>query len=141
MTDNRTMTDADLRACMDAEAEAIAAAETDEDDGASLPDHVKVSRPGRARSRVLQVRLNPDEYEALERIAAVRDLPVSTIARAQLLEMVRSERSRDAEAESDNVEDLFEDVSDLLAKLEESVKRRLEGRATAGPDTTTGAGT
>lgn len=123
-----------LRARMDAEAEAIAAAETDEDDGSPLPDHVTVSRPNRARSKVLQVRLNPDEYEALERIAAARDLPVSTIARAQLLDLVRSESSWDA-GESDNVEDLFEDVSDLLAKLEESVKRRLQERATAGPGT------
>lgn len=41
------MSDDELRARMIAEAEAIAAAETDEDDGAPLPAHVKVTRPGR----------------------------------------------------------------------------------------------
>jgi|GEM_PF-1003111 len=52
-----------------------------------LPDHVKVSQPGRARSRVLQVRLNPDEYQALQELADQRNLPVSTIAREQLLKL------------------------------------------------------
>lgn len=45
-----------------------------------IPAHVKVSR-GNPRSRVLQVRLNPDEYAAIERIAERRGLPASTVAR------------------------------------------------------------
>lgn len=56
-----------------------------QDQDAPLPPHVKVSRPNRARSRVLEVRLNPDEYEALELLAKGRGLPMSTIARALLL--------------------------------------------------------
>jgi hypothetical protein len=44
---NRTVND-ELRAPMAAEAEAVFAAETDEDDGAPLPDHVTVTRPNRA---------------------------------------------------------------------------------------------
>jgi len=61
-----------------------------------LPAHVEASRPGHARSKMLHVRLNPDEYEALERIAERRELPVSTIARAQLLKLIASERSTGA---------------------------------------------
>lgn len=61
-----------------------------------LPDHVKVSRPGRARSRVLQVRLNPDEMEAVERIAAQRDLPPSTVARDWLLRMIAQDQRQGA---------------------------------------------
>lgn len=86
------MNDDELRARMNAEAEAIAAAETDEDDGAPLPDNVSVSRPNRARSRVLQVRLNPEEYEAVERVAAARGLPVSTVARDWVLRSLNQER-------------------------------------------------
>ncbi|MCV7384305.1 hypothetical protein [Mycolicibacter longobardus] len=44
------------------------------DDGQPLPPHVKVSRPNRLRRRVRQVRLNPDELESLERLAARRGL-------------------------------------------------------------------
>lgn len=79
----------ELRARMYAEAEAIAEAETDEDDGLPLPDHVTVTRPGLASSKVLQVRLNPEEYEAVERVAAARGLPVSTLARGWVLRGIR----------------------------------------------------
>ena len=89
------MNNDELRARMNAEAEAIAAAETDEDDGAPLPDHVTVTRPGLARSKVLQVRLNPDEYEAVERVAAARDLLVSTVARGWVLRGIRQSAARD----------------------------------------------
>ena len=47
-----------------------------------------VSRPNQARSKVLQVRLNPEEYAAVERIAAERGLPASTVARDRLLAMI-----------------------------------------------------
>ncbi|GFG71169.1 hypothetical protein [Mycolicibacter senuensis] len=70
-----------------ADAEADAAPET------LVPGHVKVSRPNRARSRVLQVRLNPDEFEALEAIAERRGLPVSTVAREQLLRLVAQDEA------------------------------------------------
>lgn len=57
-----------------------------------LPSHAKVSRPNRARSRVLQVRLNPEEMEAVEAIAARRGVPVSTVAREQLLQLIEQDR-------------------------------------------------
>ncbi|WP_231987375.1 hypothetical protein [Mycobacterium sp. 852014-50255_SCH5639931] len=60
-----------------------------------IPEHVKVTR-GNARSKVLQVRLNPDEYAAIERIAEARGLPASTVAREALLKLVAEE---DAEAQ------------------------------------------
>lgn len=71
----------------------------DEDDGHPMPEHVTVSRPGHARSKVLQVRLNPDEYEAVEKIARRRGLPASTVARAWLLEKVAEESDEDASVE------------------------------------------
>lgn len=58
------------------------------DDGAPLPAHAK---RGNARGRVLQVRLTDDEITALERIAEIRELPVSTIARQQLLNLIANE--------------------------------------------------
>lgn len=44
---------------------------------------------GHARSKVLQVRLNPEEYESLARYAEERELPVSTVARAAILAQLR----------------------------------------------------
>ncbi len=67
-----------------AEADDIEAAEADQTDR-PIPAHVKVSRPNRSRSKVLQVRLNPEELDALEAIAERRGLPVSTVARDELL--------------------------------------------------------
>lgn len=78
-----------------AEAEAAEADQTDR----PIPPHVKVSRPNRARSKVLQVRLNPEEFDALERIAERRELPVSTIAREGLLELINEESSLDPAAQ------------------------------------------
>ncbi|WP_256250454.1 CopG family transcriptional regulator [Mycobacterium malmoense] len=52
-------------------------AEAGEEDrtGRPIPAHVKVSQPGRARSKVLQFRLNPEEMAALEASAGRRGLP------------------------------------------------------------------
>lgn len=86
---SKNLSDQELRAQMDEEARAAeAAAYDDSDDGAPLPDHVKLSRPNRARSKVMQVRLTPDEFEAIERIAEQRGLPPSAVARAQLLKLI-----------------------------------------------------
>lgn len=74
-----------------AEADEIEAAERTADPDAPLPAHVKVSQPGRARSKVLQVRLNPEEMAALEEIAERRELPVSTVAREQILQLIGDE--------------------------------------------------
>ncbi|WP_157680142.1 hypothetical protein [Mycobacterium dioxanotrophicus] len=90
--DQHKMSNEELRDLMDEEARAAeAAAYDDEDDGAPLPPHVTVSRPNRARSKVLQVRLNPDEFEAVERAAERRGLPASTVARDRLLKMLRED--------------------------------------------------
>lgn len=64
------------------------AAERTADPDAPLPEHVKITRPGHARSKVLQVRLNPDEMAAVEAIAERRGLPVSTVAREQILQLL-----------------------------------------------------
>lgn len=55
-----------------------------------ITEHTKASR-GNPRNKVLQVRLNPDEYAAIERIAKARALPSSTIAREALLKMITDE--------------------------------------------------
>jgi len=73
----------DLLAEIGDEAEAAEADQADK----PIPAHVKITR-GNPRSKVLQVRLNPEELESLERIARVRELPVSTIAREQLLRLI-----------------------------------------------------
>lgn len=96
---------ADKLAAIAAEAEA---AEVDQGDR-PLPGHVKVSRPNRARSKVLQVRLNPEELEAIERIAADRGLPASTVARERLLTMIREERGGEPDVAA-----VLVDVADQL---------------------------
>lgn len=78
------------------EADDIEAAEADQA-GRPIPPHVKVSRPNRARSKVLQVRLNPEEFAAVERLAAARGLPPSTVAREKLLELVAADAGSDQE--------------------------------------------
>ncbi|MHA7661845.1 CopG family transcriptional regulator [Mycolicibacterium sp. HS_4_1] len=77
-----------LKRLIDEEVAAAEATEELPDDGAPLPPHVKVSRPNRARAKVLKVWLNPGELDALEAIASERRLPVSTLARAQLLDLI-----------------------------------------------------
>lgn len=56
-----------------------------------IPANVTVSRPNkgnRARSKVLQVRLAPTEYEVLEAAAELSGMTVSAFARQELLERV-----------------------------------------------------
>lgn len=73
-----------IKDVIEAEARAAEAAEGSE----SVRDlsEVSVTR-GRERTEVLQVRLNKDEYEAVK--AAAGDLPVSTYARAVLLQAIQ----------------------------------------------------
>lgn len=58
-----------------------------ENDQVTQPRDPKVARTN-PRSKVLQVRLNAEELAALESIAAGRGLPVSAVAREQLLKLV-----------------------------------------------------
>ncbi|HEY1838955.1 MAG TPA: hypothetical protein VGG53_01815 [Mycobacterium sp.] len=85
---------ADKLARVAAEAEAGEADQTDR----PLPAHVKVSQPGRARSKVLQIRLNPDELAAVEAIAERRGLPVSTVGREQILQLIAEDAATQADA-------------------------------------------
>jgi hypothetical protein len=66
----------------------VAAAESEPDiPDAPLPANVRVTR-GHDRSRVLQVRLNEGEYRLLEKLADEQMLPISTYARAVLIQTV-----------------------------------------------------
>lgn len=98
-----------------AESDEIEAAETDQTDR-PLPSHVKMSRPNRARSKVLQVRLNPEEYDAIAEIAERRGLPVSTVARAQLLAMIDDEESGDGDVAA-QLEDVQRRIAIVMSKI------------------------
>ena len=69
----------------------VAAIEADRDP----PDHdsATISR-GNGRSKVLQVRLNPEELAALELLAEARGLPTSTVAREAIIRLIRPEVAR-----------------------------------------------
>lgn len=68
----------------------VAAAEAASDDvEEALPDHVRVTR-GHDRSRVLQIRLSEQEYEALSERADELHVPASTFARAVILKGLAS---------------------------------------------------
>lgn len=107
----------ELRARMDEEARAAeAAAAEDIDDGAPLPAHVKVSRPNRARNKVLQVRLTDEEMSNLEAVAAFQGLPPSTVARDALLRMTR--QAMMAPEDRPDVEKLLDLIATSVAQLQ-----------------------
>ena len=84
---------------LDAKLAAIAAeAEAGEEDQTDwpIPPHVKVSHPNRARSKVLQIRLNPEELNELERVAESRGLPTSTVGREAILRYLFPDTARSA---------------------------------------------
>lgn len=128
MASERRETSDELRKLIEQEAESAEAARGQEFDG-PLPDHVKVSRPGRARSKVLQVRLNPDELDALEAIAARRDLPVSTIAREQILKLLAQD---EAAAAPGTVLAAVTQLVTLATSIQDSLEDR-GGALTIGP--------
>jgi len=55
------------------------------------PNGTAVSRPN-APSRMFNLRLSEDQYEALQELAQQRHLPMSTMARAWLLDRLDHER-------------------------------------------------
>lgn len=57
----------------------------------TYPAETVVSRPN-APSRMFNVRLSEDQYEALQELARRRHLPMSTMARAWLLDRLDHER-------------------------------------------------
>lgn len=84
-----------IEARLAAESDAIEAAEADNPD-APLPANVKVTR-GHSRTKVLQIRLNADELAELERVAATRGLPPSTVAREAINRHLFPEQARQIE--------------------------------------------
>ena len=55
-----------------------------------LPAHVTVTRRGHGSApRLLTIRLSEEQYARVAEVAAARDLPVSTTARALLMEAVQ----------------------------------------------------
>lgn len=82
----------DLTALLAEEADAI-----DANREAAITEATTVSR-GHGRSKTLQIRLNPEEFEELERVAARRGLPTSTVAREAILRLIRPAAARSATA-------------------------------------------
>jgi hypothetical protein len=78
---------------------------------APIGDSAKISR-GNGRSKVLQVRLNPEELAELERVAAQRGLPISTVAREAITRLIRPEVARTAAANR-----LIDDFARYVAAL------------------------
>jgi hypothetical protein len=76
-----------------------------------LSESAKISR-GNGRSKVLQVRLNPEELAELERVAAQRGLPISTVAREAIIRLIRPEVARTAAANR-----LIDDFARYVATL------------------------
>jgi uncharacterized protein YbaP (TraB family) len=92
MTAKKKAATKDLAAVLAEEAEAI-----DANRDAPITDETTVTR-GHGRSKTLQVRLNPDELEELERVAASRGLPTSTVAREAILHLIRPATARSSAA-------------------------------------------
>lgn len=97
----------DLTALLAEEADAI-----DANRDAAITEAATVSR-GHGRSKTLQVRLNPEELEELERVAASRGLPTSTVAREAILRLIRPAATRSAAARR-----LIEDFARYLDSFE-----------------------
>lgn len=116
--EHKQLSNDELRAQMDEEARiSESAAYDDSDADAPLPDHVQVSRPNRSRSKVLQVRLNDDEFEAIESIAAARHVPVSTVARDQLISLINQVRAQEPGSLTVQVAQLVEIATKLQASI------------------------
>lgn len=99
----------DVAALLEEEAAAI-----DADRDAPITDATTVTR-GHGRSKTLQIRLNPEELEELERIAASRGLPTSTVAREAILRLIRPVEAR-AAAASRLVDEFARYVDSLVAE-------------------------
>ncbi|NYH87657.1 hypothetical protein [Actinopolymorpha rutila] len=72
----------------------------------------KVTR-GHDRARVLQVRLNDEEFAAVTRLAEVSNLPVSTLVRSWILERVQAPESEPAAT----IDRIARDVDHLRRQL------------------------
>lgn len=77
---------------------------------APLQPGAKGSRPGHARSKMLSVRLSPEEADAVQAAADAAGVPVSTIVRDLV---VRGLQDRGTESASSVVEALSRDIERL----------------------------
>lgn len=83
-------------------------------DHGEVPEHVFATRPNRARTTTLSVRVNDDEYASLRRYAERRDVPMSTAVRGFILAGMRSHGlAAGADAEPARLDDLESRVKDL----------------------------
>lgn len=82
--------------------------------GAELRPGTKITR-GHSRSRTLQVRLNDDEYTALEAMAEARELPLSTMVRSMLIQASR--RADSFKGSPEELRDLVEDFAGKVAAV------------------------
>ena len=87
----------ELEQLLQAEGDAAEAAERSE--ALRSPEQVKVTR-GHERSKVLQVRLNENEYERLSAYADSLGLPISTAARSLILGSLTDESAAEADLRS-----------------------------------------
>lgn len=116
----------DLAALLKEEAEAVEA-----NPDAPITQSTKVTR-GNSRSKTLQIRLNPEELQELERLADSRDLPTSTVAREAILHLIRPDKYRSAVAS--RLVDEFTRYIDSLGELQGVYQR-----GAADPDTSEAA--
>lgn len=77
------------------------------------PMSADATRPAR-RGKVLSIRLNPDEFEALSRHAEQLDLPASTLVRSWILTQLRTDTDTSPVA-----------TVDRIAREVEQLRRRL----------------
>lgn len=78
----------DVTAAMREEARRL---EQQADSTEPYPDVIVISRPN-APSRMFNLRLSDDQFEALQAVANAKHLPMSTMARAWLLDRLDAEQ-------------------------------------------------
>lgn len=96
----------------DTVAEEVAAIEDDPD--AAVTDETTVSRPGRARSQMLSVRLSPEEADAVAGVAQASGVPVSTLIRGYILRGLSQDRD-------DSPQSLVDALSQDVERLRRAV--------------------
>lgn len=117
MTSPKVTAKKDLAKILAREAAAI-----DADRDAPITDSTVVTR-GHGRSKTLQVRLNPEELDDLERLAADRGLPTSTVAREAILQLIRPTAARSKAARR-----LVDDFARYLDSLASTTNQDAPGK-------------
>lgn len=94
---------------------------------APLQPGTKVSR-GHGRSKTLQIRLNDDEYAALEAMAVAQHLPLSTMVRSLIVASTR----KAGEVRTGRLTELRREVDNLTQEIAE-VARDLDAVQSGSP--------